>query len=361
MVKKLILILISTSSFLVFAQTKFLKLEEKFTLGEEDYYFTYPERVITDKNDKIYIIDRNATEIIVFKSNGEFDRKIGRSGKGPGEYVEITNFFFQENLLTVFDRSMQRFIQYSNDKKFSTFSTPTKKVMNPLLIEEFNDKTIFIYDPTNVEATDKIFHLVSSDFTNILYSFGDPSLIFDYSTQFARSLKGIESLDLCIISKNKIFITPKFYNGEIIIAERQKNDWTYKRIKGSKPNVRAYVEHPLADLNSLRKENIPFVILSGRNNKFLVSVNCVSSGIFKYDDKYIFHFFSVFDKKKDTNIYLNIFDYDGNLINTEKIFNRKTLYDFDVMAKGSGGFFIIRDIVNEIPVLKKVIIYLTGY
>lgn len=49
-------------------------------------------RKIYYRNDELYIFDRKQKQIMLFDINGNFIRKIQRVGKGPGEYLDISDF-----------------------------------------------------------------------------------------------------------------------------------------------------------------------------------------------------------------------------------------------------------------------------
>jgi len=67
-------------------------------------------------NNYIYILDRSISKsLFVFKKNGEFVKKIGKKGKGPGEYITIWDFFIlDDNKLIISDISQQKIMFYDN-------------------------------------------------------------------------------------------------------------------------------------------------------------------------------------------------------------------------------------------------------
>ncbi|HEX2933884.1 MAG TPA: 6-bladed beta-propeller [Bacteroidales bacterium] len=50
-------------------------------------------------NNEYYILDGNHKDIKVFDNNGQYKRKLLKPGKGPGEYISITDFFVWQNKL----------------------------------------------------------------------------------------------------------------------------------------------------------------------------------------------------------------------------------------------------------------------
>lgn len=54
---------------------------------DERIFFATPTNMVIDKNNLVYICDRHDHCVKVFKSNGEYVRKIGRKGQGPGDLL----------------------------------------------------------------------------------------------------------------------------------------------------------------------------------------------------------------------------------------------------------------------------------
>ncbi|NOR14062.1 MAG: 6-bladed beta-propeller [Candidatus Aminicenantes bacterium] len=67
-----------------------LQLEENLTITspeDEELMFQRLTFLDVDDNENIFVSDSKAGHILVFDKNGEFVRKIGRRGQGPGEMV----------------------------------------------------------------------------------------------------------------------------------------------------------------------------------------------------------------------------------------------------------------------------------
>jgi hypothetical protein len=63
---------------------------------ENDFY-VYPTKVDIDKENFIYILHEISNSIHVYNSFGELISKIGRGGRGPGEFLDIQTFTFSED------------------------------------------------------------------------------------------------------------------------------------------------------------------------------------------------------------------------------------------------------------------------
>jgi len=73
--------------------------------------------------DYIFILAKNSgentgTDLLVFKTNGDFIRKVGRNGKGPGEYTNIQDFCVAEGNGGIFVLDLDKIIEYDIQGKF---------------------------------------------------------------------------------------------------------------------------------------------------------------------------------------------------------------------------------------------------
>lgn len=64
--------------------------------------------VSVDKNGRVYIRSRQERNIHVYKPDGELLTKIGREGRGPGEFLSISTIGMHEDRLMAFGYSLKR-------------------------------------------------------------------------------------------------------------------------------------------------------------------------------------------------------------------------------------------------------------
>lgn len=87
--------------------------------------------VSVDKNGRVYIRNRQERNIHVYKSNGELLSKIGREGRGPGEFLSITTIRMQEDRLMAFGFSLKRIQWFDLDSHDVTvLNLNTKELKN---------------------------------------------------------------------------------------------------------------------------------------------------------------------------------------------------------------------------------------
>lgn len=73
--------------------------------------------------DKIYILSKNTGEysgndLLVYNGNGDFIRKVGSKGKGPGEYIQIQDFCVAKSTGGIFVLDLEKIIEYDMQGKF---------------------------------------------------------------------------------------------------------------------------------------------------------------------------------------------------------------------------------------------------
>ena len=69
---------------------------------------------IQTKEDKIYILDAMTRSILVFDISGKFIRRIATKGRGPGEYISITDFALCDSVILVRDGGQAKVILYDS-------------------------------------------------------------------------------------------------------------------------------------------------------------------------------------------------------------------------------------------------------
>lgn len=71
------------------------------------------------RNEKYYILNRHLQKaLFVFDEEGKFRNRIGRRGRGPGEFIEPTDFIVSDSTVTVFDMFGHKLLYYNPDGTF---------------------------------------------------------------------------------------------------------------------------------------------------------------------------------------------------------------------------------------------------
>lgn len=161
----------------------------ELTAGEDLTVPVYPER-IKFTEDRIYVLDNQGPrkwQMLAFDRNGKLVQKIGRQGRGPGEYFVISDFAVaSDGSLWINDAGMGNMLHYSSNLEYvDTYPAPYD-----LENMEFPDNgevlaQISHWDSSLVDIalTDTLFRIEGckellrySHGPHPVYSFGDGSL-----------------------------------------------------------------------------------------------------------------------------------------------------------------------------------------
>ncbi|MFR3330404.1 MAG: 6-bladed beta-propeller [Odoribacter splanchnicus] len=82
--------------------------------------FKEVNKIEIDSEGNMYILDREGTNAIYkFNPVGKFVGKIGMQGRGPGEYLEATDFvLYQDTIVEIYDGELNKRIYYSCNGNF---------------------------------------------------------------------------------------------------------------------------------------------------------------------------------------------------------------------------------------------------
>lgn len=96
----IILVLLSASGL----QAMQVSLQQELEIRETDeWLFGQIGSMAVDANGRLYVADSGQMHIKVFGPDGMLMGRLGRKGRGPGEFREITDIAVRENLLAVLD------------------------------------------------------------------------------------------------------------------------------------------------------------------------------------------------------------------------------------------------------------------
>ena len=120
---------------------------EKFELSHKVQLETTDESLITNIwdiafiDDYIYISDL-ALRLLVFDLEGNFIRQIGSRGQGPGEYMEVNDFYIENYRIVVIDSQRGRRLVYDRNGEFLYAE---QLPINPMYVQHINDDLIIYY------------------------------------------------------------------------------------------------------------------------------------------------------------------------------------------------------------------------
>ncbi|CDN32740.1 hypothetical protein BN938_2671 [Mucinivorans hirudinis] len=103
--------------------------------------FSNIDKLCVDENN-LYILDRQLNAIFVYNKQGMFINKLSRQGRGPQEYLYISDFEVNKGNLYVLSRSDKKILIYNSDMLYVS-DIKLNDWYNDLFIS--NDNSIFLY------------------------------------------------------------------------------------------------------------------------------------------------------------------------------------------------------------------------
>lgn len=89
---------------------------------DERASLTHIQDLVVDSLLDVYVNDRAQHGILLFDRDGEFRRRVGREGEGPGEFKLLTALGFQADTLWAADQALRR-VSFFNPTDFSLLRT----------------------------------------------------------------------------------------------------------------------------------------------------------------------------------------------------------------------------------------------
>lgn len=260
-------------------------------------------------DEKIYILDIPSNCIFIFDDSGKLDKKLEKVGGGPGEYIQITDFFVDDKHLFVMDFTQQVILAYDDDLNYlqkTSFKSLGSRLIN-------HNNFFWIYNEPAYRNPDYQFSLLNEkgkllteflprNSVNHLFNWAEANVFYTTSGE-EKYLSPRYNDTIYRISNNTI-------QPEFIINFKDRKFPTNENINN----------YNIADLN------FPFLV----KNNFYISKKYL---IFDYILERERHF-CIYDKDKNVNI--------SGLIDNDLIDN------FRFFPRWGNGNYLIEELNPEI-------------
>lgn len=310
-----------------YGQKRNLELEELLIIGKEDsdsteYLFSSIPFVHLNEDGNILVANRAGKTIRMFNRNGVFLKEFGGSGKGPGEFSELTSISSGQNgQLIVVDRMQERLSFFDKNGKFLRTELLPEKALATLQFaywrEGFNDYLLTYRNYVATEMNGSFLHLYDysfeskkDDFLDLYKYFFDPSIPIErrfsivpryYSTEFGNG---------------KIALTPAIYTGTLAIVEKENLTTTLI----GEPIQDFYKVLDFNKREKYRKSGETGITSSsGPNGRYLYKPKATNFGLVG-NSNFLLQFYGLF-KGKDVIPYLNIYSSEGELLSKIELKN----------------------------------------
>lgn len=164
-------------------------------------------------DNSLFITDNSSNSLYEFNLNGDFERKIGQIGNGPGEYRSVSDFSINRTNKTIYvlDRSRHVILKYSKTAKFIK-SIPVEESVYAISVI---DDIIYLKHSTFLKKSKYLFSAIDENGQTHLtmlsyakYSKGYSGITLNTNQQFINTENDIKFLTpygetIYTINKNK--------------------------------------------------------------------------------------------------------------------------------------------------------------
>lgn len=288
---------------------------EPFIHESEGNLIGNPAYVVVDTLNNVIVADDSGMEILYFDNDGHFLKKLGRRGRGPGEFQDLTGMNIDNsNNLIVADQINTTFTVIGDeDIETHLFS---EGVLWPRQIVPLENGYVLAYNtylPFSESETsfssdslqgNFIFHF-TEDFESINFSFGNLLNLPLGEDIFFRTWTGF-GVGSLLYKDRKLLYVPRTYGGELYSYDLKAEE------------VEMYSGTALHETPFTRLYNPPIprhaVQISGRTPSAAI-VHSESLKLLKIDDDKVIHFsFQLLEEEK--KLFFEVFDASLKLLKT---------------------------------------------
>jgi len=366
-----LLLFLSLSTAVLIAQDINYSLNEIVRIGDDaqitnnEILFAFPNAVMVDDEENIYVSDQRLNKIKKFTKEGEFITSFGERGRGPGEFVDLSVVFLDssnEGELVVFDRTMLRASTFSLEgDHLATHKSPSEDIISPWMGRADSAGNYFLLyrmlpvipDQPRPE-NDNLVHVFSSGFAENRVSVADASLFGDLDSYFIeRFVGGPQTGIIEILPDDRLVVAPFLYQGSVYIYGG--SNWENKMILESSNEVEKVYEQVNAG-------NAPdYAVRIGTPRGAVAAiVYSTAIGVHAVGDKYLALYTAKIDDNSSEEVGVSLFDIDsGDFLGYTKIDELSQLetgdritpgWNIQIMNYNNGKLFIL-DRRSEVPVI----------
>lgn len=298
------------------AQNYELQLDPFLQIGEEssdstEYLFGGIQ--VVKKYDNLFVADRSDNAIRVYSPSGTFIQKIGRRGRGPGDFLDVSDFFFKDKHLYVLDARTPRVTVFDENFEYKeSYSLATKDQRTYMgLFPDGSDG--FLMLSTSLFSTAETAELLmrydstlSPTSDTYLNPFG---IFFGEPNPFLVFHSNASLLYLTKIKHNTIAVTPQSYTGNVAIFNAE--DYSFYTLGEAISNF--YELDNWEDKNRIRETGkTGYVTLSGFGERYFYKLKGANFGLVG-NSQFLLNFYGMFEGK-DIIPFMDVYTADGEFL-----------------------------------------------
>lgn len=274
-------------------------------------------------NKNIFILDIFQNSLMIFNDDGNFEKKLSKVGQGPGDYIQIMDFFIQDDFLYILDFPNQSILKY--DFNFQYLGKYNYKTFGSQFV--IKDNICWINNEPTGQKNDYQFTSISENSVELNKFLPRRFLSHEYNWSDVNTFA---------IFDNKLYSSPKYRN--IIYKEINNNLIPAYEIKFDLKNFP-------------QNENINDYDINSPNFRYVLKRNFYVSNqflIFDYINNNKIHFCVHDMKNKETNFGI----VHNDLINDFRFFPRWGNGNY--LLEEVESIYVIEDFFSLINYNKKI-------
>lgn len=293
-----------------------------FTLNNKsDTSLYFPTAIKTDEKGYIYILDSPSFSVKKFSPTGEYIKKYGKKGKGPGEVISAASFDVDKNgRVAILDPNLSKAEVFDEDIIYSvkllyqpittSFFTPNK-IAVVQIISPIDDSIIMEYDYKNK---------VVNNLENIFLT--------KQNNKIDLSLLPVLQANILKTPSDNLLFLPKFMNFFIVYSDEKRILGAFRYINPTKEYVSNISSRSSFDLR-LPNENRSYIGASVIDD-YLISVAYKSKQEYGY---FVADYYSINNGNYLYSVKLDFIEKIGTIHFTfEKIFFVNDKYEVQVVG-----------------------------
>lgn len=314
-----VILLMFCGTMTTYSQPRQLVLNPIKHYGLEDsddlnFLFSNVRAVAVNTSGDVFITNTSDHTIRVFNKDGEFLRKMGGKGRGPGEFMDLTSISIDAlDRVTAVDRFQDKVVRFKpNSADFEEFLLPETSLATLRMAQTLhNGHNLMVYKHTegpNSEAN--LVHIVDPANEKVIERHVDVfNNFYDRNKPIEVEMSSVPRFETTRFASDNIAVSPGDYTGTIAVFN--PNTSTTQLI--GRPLKPFYDEFEGRNREYYVSQGYSGIItISGQNGRFMYQPHGYVLGLVG-NSKYLLQFYAMHENNARVT-YVDIYSSDGKFI-----------------------------------------------
>jgi hypothetical protein len=279
-----------------------------------NYLFSNVRAVAVNSKGEVFITNTSDHTIRVFNKDGEFLRKMGGKGRGPGEFMDLTSISIDaQDRVTAVDRFQDKVVRFeAYSSEFEEFLLPETSLATLRMAQTLpSGHMVMIYKHTEGPNSEKnMVHQVDPENETAIGRYVDAfTYFYDRKKPIEVEMSSVPRYVTTNLGSDRIALSTGDYTGTIAIFDSK----TVSTQLIGKPLKPFYEEFTGRNREYYESQGYSGIItISGQNGRFMYQPHGYVLGLVG-NSKYLLQFYMMHEKNERVT-YVDIYSSEGNLI-----------------------------------------------